>query len=166
MWEYASDYTCPCACVIRTHRCMGSPFLKSVPDPETEVKTRTSRYRNQIYIYTNVNHCWVVQTASPTHIHTDTWCPLGLHLKIDSFARMFVCTCEEKVGERVSSLTSVAEQLAEQRVSGGDHRRGLRGQLIEQPGYGGHSAPLCRTQPRRHGQTGQVARQRHCAQHL
>ena len=57
------------------------------------------------------------------------------------------------------ALTSVAEQLGEQRVCGGDHCRGLGRQLVEQAGYGGHSAALYSTQPLCHGQTGQVARQ-------
>lgn len=66
----------------------------------------------------------------------------------------------------VSGLTSVAEQLRQQRVGRRDHCRGLGRQLVEQSSYGGHSVVLCSAQPCCCGQTGQVAWQRHRAQYL
>lgn len=68
--------------------------------------------------------------------------------------------------QSVSILTPVAEQLGQQRVRRGDHCRGLGRQLVEQSGYGGHSAALSRAKPRCRGETEQVTRQRHSAHHL
>lgn len=135
-----------------TYRCMGSPFLKSVPDPETDVQREMIRSNiTSHYLVLGSQPIRIPSPPSHTHVHTPSWVTLK--------NRPSLILSE-------SSLTSVAEQLCEQRVCRGDHRRGLGWQLIEQPRYGAHPAPLRHTEPRRHAQTGQAARQRDRAQHL
>lgn len=63
-----------------TYRCMGSPFLKSVPDPETDVQREM--IRSNITSHYLVLGSQPIRIPSPRHTHTYTH-PLGLRLKID-----------------------------------------------------------------------------------
>lgn len=142
-------------CLRGTHRCMGSPFLNRVPDPETQVQT--DRHLNTNSAGNSLRAVrFLGNNRSNMSDKGDDWKQVILAARIH--------TCSLRSSEH--GPTFVTEELCEQCVGRRDHCRWPAWQMIEQPGYGGHCAAFRFAQPCCRGQNRQVARQQHHWQNL